>query len=66
MATKTYYMLDRTKPITLENLIEIMATGAFWSNELLVGVSKESMDCLKEVTVADVELVMTKFWPPET
>lgn len=66
MATKKYYMLDRTKEITLEDLIEIMATGAFWSDELLVGVSEKAMGCLKEVTVPDVELVMKKFWPPES
>ena len=65
MATKKYYMLDRTKEITLEDLIEIMATSAFWSDELLVGVSDKAKNCLKEVTVPDVELVMKKFWPPE-
>ena len=66
MATKKYYVLDRTKPITLDNLLEIMATGAFWSDQLLLGVSPESMDCLKEVSVDDVNLILTKFWPPET
>lgn len=66
MATKKYYMLDRAKEITLEDLIEIMATGAFWSDELLVGISDKAKNCLKEVTVPDVELVMKKFWPPES
>ena len=66
MTTKKYYVLDRSKEITLEILLEIMATSACWSDELLVGVSDEAKACLKQVSSADVEIIMKKFWPPES